>query len=271
MLQFVQKSSATPSHEIVMVRPSRELVAGFIVMAGVLATGFVAAVAWTERRRGARYQRAGIAALATLAWLTVTGVAANAGVLRFEARPPGFVLLVPIMVIGSIVLARSELGARLAAGIPLAVLVGWQGFRLPLELLMHRAYREGLMPVQMSYSGMNFDILTGASALILAGLLLVRRAPLGLVRAWNVVGLLLLLNVMTIALLSAPTPIRVFHNQPANVWVTRFPFVWLPTVMVATALLGHLIIFRRLGMKTRRAPGSATASFTGRAGPAPAA
>jgi hypothetical protein len=35
----------------------------------------------------------------------------------------------------------------LVRGVPLWALVGFQIFRLPLELLMHRAYVEGLLPV----------------------------------------------------------------------------------------------------------------------------
>ncbi|HKG93305.1 MAG TPA: hypothetical protein VKA84_15470, partial [Gemmatimonadaceae bacterium] len=56
----------------------------------------------------------------------------------------------------------------------------------------------------------------------------------------------LLANVLTIALLSAPTPFRAFHNEPANVWVTQAPWVWLPAVMVMAALLGHVLVTRRM-------------------------
>jgi hypothetical protein len=143
-------------------------------------------------------------------------------------------------------IGRSELGRRLAIGLPLAVLVGSQAFRVVVELLLHRAYREGLMPVQMSYSGSNFDIVTGILAAALAVALARTTLSARVVLAWNVVGLLLLLNVLVIALLSAPTPFRQFHNEPANVWITKAPWVWLPTVMVPLALLGHILVFRRL-------------------------
>jgi hypothetical protein len=252
-----------------MVRPSDTLVAAFIGMAMALGAGFIAAFVWIERRRGGRLARAGIAALVVLGWLVVTGTAADAGLLGFERRPPVLPLLMVILIGSLVALTRSAEGGRLATGIPLAWLVGWQAFRLPLELLLHRSYSEGLMPVQMSYEGLNFDILTGASALVLAPLIARGKVPLGAVRVWNVLGMLLLLNIMTIAVLSAPTPLRVFHNPPANVWITRFPFVWLPTVMVATALLGHLLIFRRLGVTPRREPlRRAEADLTVTAGPA---
>src|SRR6188768_677474 len=49
-----------------------------------------------------------------------------------------------------------------------------------------------------------------------------------------------------IAGLSTPTPWRVFREGPANVWIATEPYVWLPTVMVAFAILGHIVIYRRL-------------------------
>jgi hypothetical protein len=144
-------------------------------------------------------------------------------------------------------LALSPVGRRIAFGLPLAALVGYQGFRVLVELVMHRAYVEGLMPVQMSYSGRNFDIVTGLTALLLgAWLLSGERQSRGLVFAWNTLGLVLLANVVGVALLSAPTPLRVFMNEPANVWITHAPWVWLPAVMVLAALCGHLLVYRRL-------------------------
>jgi hypothetical protein len=88
------------------------------------------------------------------------------------------------------------------------------------------------------------------TALALAALLASGRLPRRLVApvvgVWNAMGAALLLNVVGVALLSAPTPFRMFHNEPANVWVTRAPWVWLPTVMVVAAILGHVLVFRRL-------------------------
>lgn len=102
------------------------------------------------------------------------------------------------------------------------------------------------MPPQMSYSGLNFDVVTGATALLLGLALAVRRVPLWVVHGWNAMGAVLLLNIVTIAMLSAPGPLRVFHQEPANVWITAFPWIWLPTVYVAAALVGHIVIFRKL-------------------------
>jgi hypothetical protein len=221
-----------------MTEPSGGLVAGFVVLAVGLAAAFVAAVGWTGGRRQALLAAGGAAA-----WLGVTGAAAAAGRLTFDSRPPTMPVLVLAAWVAALWLGLGPVGKRLGAKLPLAVLVGVQGFRLPLELLMHRAYTEGLMPVQMSYEGLNWDILTGASALVVAALLAAGRMPLGGVRLWNYAGAALLLNILTVALLSAPG-LDVFDAP--NVWITGFPFVWLPSVMVVTAIAGHIIIFRRL-------------------------
>ena len=52
---------------------------------------------------------------------------------------------------------------------------------------MHAAAEEGVMPREMSYSGYNLDIVTGASAALLAILLFAGAAPRALVLAWNLV------------------------------------------------------------------------------------
>ena len=62
---------------------------------------------------------------------------------------------------------------------------------------------------------------------------------------WNVFDLALLVNIVAIAIVSTPR-FRYFGDQQLNVWITYPPFVWLPAVMVLTALAGHLVIFRAI-------------------------
>ncbi|HEX8450955.1 MAG TPA: hypothetical protein VF647_02595 [Longimicrobium sp.] len=215
----------------------------------VLAVALAGIAAWAVGHVAGR--RAGWIAAAVLAgWLAATGAAAAAGALRFWPIPPTMLLVVAGGAGGAVWAARSRLGARMAAEIPLSLLVGVQGFRLPLELMMHRAAEVGLMPVQMSFEGLNFDVVSGALAIVVGVLAAYGRAPRALVAAWAVLGSLLLANVLVIAVLSAPTPLRMFWNEPANVWITTFPYVWLPAVMVPAAIFGHLLVFRRLARDT---------------------
>ena len=227
-------------------------VAAFVVIPVTLALAFTGGV-WAAWRQTASARQAAtaalLAAIATGVWMLLTWRLAASGVLRrWDAIPPPFGLLVVSILLLAFRLAFSSAGRRLAIGIPLWALVAIQAFRLPLEMAMHQMYVRGIMPVQMSYAGMNFDILTGMTAVLLAWLIFTRRAGYWLVFAWNVLGLLLLGNVVTIAILATPK-FRFFGDGHLNVWVTYPPFVWLPAVMVLAALAGHLVIWRALRLQ----------------------
>ena len=221
----------------------------FVVIADLLVGILVWSVAVVWRRSGAppaRVQRAWIVtAVVAGLWMAVTWIAAASGALRaWDRRPPPFALLIAGIVIVSCVVAFGRVGRLLAMYTPLWALVAVQSFRLPLELAMHAMYERGIMPVEMSFSGRNFDVLTGASALVVAALAFAGRGGRRLVAAWNVLGLALLANVVVVALLGTPR-FRYFGDH-LNVWVTYPPFVWLPAVMVLAALAGHLVIFSAL-------------------------
>jgi hypothetical protein len=219
--------------------------------------GLVAALLWCVdlawRRLGEsdgkRRRALAMTGVAAAAWMLATWMAAASGVLRqWDATPPPMAILLAGIITIAAVLAFSDYGRRLAAGVPIAVLIAVQGFRLPLELAMHEMYERGVMPVQMSYSGRNFDIITGMSAFVVSWLAASGRGGRGLIIAWNLMGLALLLNVVTIAVLSMPL-FRYFGDDRLNVWITYPPFVWLPAVMVLAALAGHLLIFRAAGVQ----------------------
>ena len=197
--------------------------AAFVAIVAAVAAVFVYAMLKTASG-GARAGRGhlGVTLAVLFFWLVVPAVLARRGLLdRYAPLPaPGFVL-VGLLTAGTIVLAFSPVGARLAAGIPLAALVGYQVFRVPLEWVLHELYSEGVIPVQMTYGGRNFDIVTGVLAAVLALLLGARYRPMWLVAAWNIIGVGLLLNIVTVAILSTPAPFRYFMNEPANLLRAR--------------------------------------------------
>lgn len=226
--------------------PSSFLLSAFVGLVATVALGLVACVRLAETDPDAR-RRSTRRAIAVLAgWLAVPGVLAALGALHFDTLPPPPMVLVGAMTVPTVLLARSAFGRKLALALPLWLLIGFNAFRLPLELIMHRAYSEGVMPVQMSFSGWNFDIASGVLAIIAGALAFGGRLPAALAWAYNGLGFALLATIVGIAILSMPTPLRAFTNDPPNVWIATFPFVWLPTFLVQVALLGHLLIARRL-------------------------
>ncbi len=192
--------------------------------------------------------------LAMSGWILLTGIAAGSGLLNdFDSFPPRPLPLLGLGFALTFALAFSRFGKFLVDNLPLALLVGFQGFRIAVEIMLHQAGSEGVIGPQMTWSGLNFDVVSGLSGAGL-GIWLWRRGdqpvPRAVVWAWNGLGLGLLATIVTIAILSMPTPIRAFDGPP-NTFIATLPFVWLPTVMVTAALLGHLLVGRKLAALAR--------------------
>ena len=196
--------------------------------------------------------RAGVLAVIVIGWLVVPGTLAYRGVLdRYTPMPAPALMLIAIVSVATVALMLSPIGTALSE-ISLVWLVGFQSFRIPVEWWLHRLYVEGVAPIQMTYAGRNFDMVTGVTALLLGIWLAIGQPPRAVVRLWNIVGLALLGNIVVIAVLSTPTPLRVFHNQPANLLPSMFPHVWLPTFLVQAALAGHILVIRAINRRPRR-------------------
>lgn len=186
--------------------------------------------------------------VAMTVWLGLTWFVASRGLLSFDAMPPKFPIVVTIGLIIATMAARSRDGLALALETPLWFLIGFQAMRIPIELFLHRAYTEGIIGAQMTYAGMNFDIVTGVTGLLLGIWSLLSSPPRWLLWAWNIMGMVLLVTIVTIAILSTPL-VNAFPDAPPNVFVTREPFIWLPAFLVAMAWFGHLLVWRRLNKR----------------------
>ena len=171
-------------------------------------------------------------------------LAMNESLARFDAAVAPFLPLTAGCIALWVVIALSRVGRALAA-LPLAALIAFHVFRLPLELMMHAAANAGVMPRQMSYSGWNFDIVTGITAALLAPLVAFGGVTRSALVAWNALGSALLLVIVAVAIVSSP-PWLAFGAERANTWVAYAPFVWLPTVLVPAAEAGHIVLWRRL-------------------------
>lgn len=219
---------------------------------GGIALAVAARVVWIWRRF--LPATASRAAIVLAGWIACTGGLAASGLLaRTDLRPPPAALLIVSVLALGITAGLSRAGGALAAAVPLSVLVGLQAFRLPLELVMHRAATLGIMPPELSYSGYNLDIITGAGALALAlGMRSGITVPRGLVWAWNLWGLWCLAVIAAIAVATSPV-VRAFGDDPrhVNTWVLHLPYVWLPAVLVLIALAGHIVTTRALLLHRR--------------------
>lgn len=238
------------------------VVAAFVVLPLLLVGAIAWGTAFAWRRGGASRdaptRAAALIAGGALIWMAITWAAAQSGILsNWDQTPPPFAFLILAILALSGGIAWSPLGRRLAQFVPLWTLVAVQAFRLPLELAMHALATRGIMPEQMSYTGRNFDIFTGATAIVVSALVWSGHGGRKLVTAWNLLGLMLLINIVAVAVLATPR-FRYFGDDALNTFVLAPPFVWLPAVMVLAALAGHLLIFRALAFHGahRSSPGA---------------
>ena len=199
--------------------------------------------------RGLRRARAGspVNIGVVLIYLVIPAVLASRGMLdRYNPLPAPALLMVLALTLCTLALTACPIGRRLTASVGWSWLIGFQAFRIAVELILHRLYQEGVVPVQMTFVGRNLDIVSGVTAAAV-GVWLGRggRSP-AVVLAWNILGLALLANIVTIAILSTPVPFRRFIDGPPNLLPSEVPYVWLPSFLVQLALAGHVLVFRRL-------------------------
>jgi hypothetical protein len=219
-------------------------VAVVIPVCAVIVVG-VAAVALKRFSGGATAMRC---VVASVVWAALAGALAASGVLaRFDARPqPMALFMVACLAVGAAT-GVSSWGSAIALRAPLFAIVLSQAFRLPLELAMHDAATRGIMPVELSFSGYNFDIVTGTLAIVVGVLAFFGKAPRALLWTWNLIGIVALIVIVVVAVASSPL-LHAFGTEPAhlNTWVTQVPYVWLPSMLVAFAVAGHIVMTRAL-------------------------
>jgi hypothetical protein len=183
-----------------------------------------------------------------IAWAAMLTMLSYTGFFNdFSKLPPrpALALFVPLPFV--LWFAFSKTGTQLLQQVPAHWLVLMQSFRIFVEVLIWFAFLAGKLPIQMSFEGRNYDVLTGILALP-AGYLLLKRKNYShaIVIAFNTAGILLLLNILIIAVLSMPTPFRYFMNEPSNTLITQFPFILLPGVLVPLAYSLHILSLRQL-------------------------
>lgn len=198
---------------------------------------------------GRRLRIGAIASASMLAWLGATGGLAASGIWQVErmfplVAPYAFGCLFVAFAIG-----LSPVGKRLAEHTPIAALVGFHAFRIPLELVLHAWAEQGTVPHDISYLGQNFDIVPAVLALLVAPF--AKRAP-WLVLVFEVVGAAMLLNIIRIVGQNTPgSPLFTPHGEPPLLLAAYVPTTWIVSICVMFAIAGHVVIARWLWMRWR--------------------
>ncbi len=160
-----------------------------------------------------------------------------------EEQPfPRLMILFTVVNLSILILSFSNIGKKISKTMTVSQLVVFQSFRLPLELILHSWVNQGAIPATMTWSGSNLDILTGIMAL---GCFWFVDKSKYIPWIFNILGMMLLLNVMRVAILSSPLPFSWDVNPPLLLGF-YLPYALIVPVCVGGALAGHVILFRKL-------------------------
>ncbi|MFT7522091.1 MAG: general stress protein CsbA [Kiritimatiellia bacterium] len=214
----------------------------FLFAVALTAISLVAGIVWatpSAKRPRALWFSGGAMAL----WMAA---AAAFGLSGIGQANPTFAVFAPLVVLNLVLAVSfglSPWGRRLAQ-LPIAALVGFHIFRLPLEIALHLWAEQGTIPTAMSWSGQNLDIITPILGLLI--LPFAKRVP-WLVLLFEIVGVGLLINIFRLVAQNTPgSPVWVASDQPPLLLAAYFPTIWILTVCVFGAIAGHVVIGRWL-------------------------
>jgi hypothetical protein len=196
-------------------------------------------------RRSAIYIVVGL-----LFWLVIQAILAlkNTYNKNLDSIPPK-IFLVGILPTFFFLVAifLSKGGKRFVDSLPLYSLTFLHSVRIPVEIVLYWLFLEKTIPELMTFQGRNFDIIAGLTAPFVAYFGFVKKIiPTKILLLWNIICLVLLLNIVVNAFLSAPSPMQRFAFEQPNVAILNFPIIWLPTFIVPIVLFSHLVAFRQL-------------------------
>ncbi len=183
-----------------------------------------------------------------LVWLLIQGIISLTGFYKVtDNNPPRFALLVLPPLIFIIMLFISRKGRNFIDSLDIKTLTILHAVRIPVEIVLLWLSFQQVVPQIMTFEGRNFDILAGLTAPVIFYFGF-NKEQFGrkMILVWNFLCIGLLINIVSLAVLSAPFPFqRLAFDQP-NIAVLYFPYVWLPCCIVPLVLFSHLVAIRQL-------------------------
>lgn len=191
--------------------------------------------------------------LLAIVWTTLQSALGLSGIYQnTQAMPPRLMLLgvFPTLIFIALIFLTPK-GKAFMNSINLQTLTYFHSIRIPVEIVLSLLFYQGVVSVYMTFEGTNFDLFSGLTASIV-GYLSFRENSVNknLLLWWNIICLLLLLNVVITAVFALPSPFQKLAFDQPNIAVLYFPFNLLPSIVVPTVLFGHLVAIRRLTRRT---------------------
>ena len=169
------------------------------------------------------------------------------------AIPPRFIFLIFPAFVLIIILFLTNGGKKFIDNLKLKHLILLHTIRIPVEIGLYYLFVAKTIPQIMTFEGWNFDIVAGLTAPFIFYFGFIKnKISDRLLIVWNVLSLILLINIIVIALLSANTPLQKLAFDQPNIALGHFPFNWLPSIIVPLVLFSHLTSLRQIIMSQKK-------------------
>jgi len=156
-----------------------------------------------------------------------------------------FGLLIPIAA-GVVLFRRRPLLRRIIESVPQSWIVSVQVYRVE-GLIFLTLYAGGWLPGAFAWPAGVGDVIVGLLAPVVGVAYMRRtRGSVGLVRAWNLLGIADLVVAVTTGFLTSPSPLQLLALDRPNELISSFPLAMIPVFLVPLSLLLHLASLQKL-------------------------
>ena len=178
---------------------------------------------------------------ALIGWIFLISVLTFSDFFNDFSFPPRLMIFAGIPVLVTILLFITPQTRSFLMEIPITTLHYMHIIRVPVEMVLWWLSVWSVIPEIMTFEGANFDIISGISAPFAAVFMVGTRSKnrIGAV-IWNLLALVLLVNIVVLAIEHSPYFYEATLDIPANTGVFYFPYILLPTFIVPAVFFCHL-------------------------------
>ncbi|XOV94554.1 MAG: hypothetical protein ACFHWX_07580 [Bacteroidota bacterium] len=183
-----------------------------------------------------------------ITWLIATSfLASKEFFLDLDFRPPKLFPFVAFFILTGLSVFFFRTGREILQKLPITSLTYLHIIRVPVEIVLWWLFLQGKVDKDMTFEGMNYDILSGITAPF-AALFLVGQKTKSRIGAiiWNLLALGLLVNIVSRAIMATPYFFDPARFDIPNVAVLYSPYVWLPAFIVPCVFLAHIVSLYQL-------------------------
>jgi hypothetical protein len=174
-------------------------------------------------------------------WIVFQTILSIGGFYQETSSTPPRIVLFGVLPAVLLIIAYLAFFREFVDRLPLKLLTAIHIVRIPVELTLFWLFGAGMVPQIMTFEGANFDIASGILAIIVLFIAFRgEKVSRPVIIAFNIIGLILLSVIVTVAALSVQSPMQQMSFDQPNRAVLFFPYVFLPTIIVPIVLASHL-------------------------------